>query len=77
MKKKKPWNSSATRKKKKEIEGKKVKEEETKKKIGGEKLSLRRESLWKVKMRFEITAIMAKREVGENNVWKDALVANI
>ena len=76
MKKKKPWNSSATRKKK-EIEGKKVKEEETKKKIGREKLSLRRESLWKVKMRFEITAIMAKREVGENNVWKDALVANI
>ena len=63
--------------KKKEIEGKKVKEEETKKKIGREKLSLRRESLWKVKMRFEITAIMAKREVGEDNVWKDALVANI
>ena len=35
------------------------------------------EGLWKVKRKYEVTTIMAQKAVGEDDVWKDALVAKI
>ena len=35
------------------------------------------EGLWKVKRKYEVTTIMAQKAIGEDEVWKDALVAKI
>ena len=32
---------------------------------------------WEVKRKYEVIAIMAQRAIGEDDVWKGALVAKI
>ena len=60
------------------VKGVKNTEEETKKlsdlKKGDE---FGNEGLWKVKRKYEVTAIMAQRAVGEDKVWKNAPIAKI
>ena len=45
--------------------------------IGRKGDALRNGGLWKVKGKYEVTAIMVQRVVGEDDVWKGALVAKI